>query len=255
MEPVTTTTINHSTTDKSAARNALAIVGFIALVILGILLAISAARFVPQAVSKIGAATVGLSSIFVPGGADEEAPVVVPPVYEEPAPEAPAATTTTPIEEPSAPSPRPTTPTYVLPPVVRVVPVNTPRQLYGNPDLTVSITSVGYCTSSNVSSFRADNEVPDGERAGVKFSVFNRGTNVTGSWDFEVELPTAADYTYDSARQRSLSPGDRMDFTLCFDELDTGNDRRITVEVDPSDDVNESSEGNNRDSETIDIED
>jgi hypothetical protein len=80
---ITTTTINRNP-DRRAAVNALAIVGFIALLIIGIGLAIYSARFVPNIASRFGGAAVSLSSIFKKS--------------EDPALEVVTATTTLPFE-------------------------------------------------------------------------------------------------------------------------------------------------------------
>ena len=58
---------------RQAAANGLAIVGFIALIALGLFLAVSASRFVPGIVNGLGSAAVYLGSVFTPGS---PAPVV-----------------------------------------------------------------------------------------------------------------------------------------------------------------------------------
>jgi hypothetical protein len=62
MEITTTTTTRNPA--RHAAINGLAIVGFIALLVAGIALAIYSARFLPKTASRIGAAAVSLSSVF-----------------------------------------------------------------------------------------------------------------------------------------------------------------------------------------------
>lgn len=253
--------ITTTTTDKSpnrqAAQSALAIVGFIALILIGIGLAIYAARYVPVALNRLGTGAVSLSSIFTP--AEEEVveePVVV--VSETTVPFEPIATSTdsgetvTPTYTPgpvATGTVRPGTVTYTQP-VPIVVP---PQGPYGRADLSVEITAVGYCTSDRVSSFRRSNDVPDGENGGFQFAVRNLGTNTSGSWDFEYDLPTSPALSRTVSNQRSLSPGDRVDYTLCFTEPRSGNNRTVRVDVDSNREVTESNENNNGDSAQIDI--
>jgi len=252
-----TTTIRTTTgTTRRAAVNGLAVVGFIVLIIIGMALAVYAASYVPTAVSRIGAAAVFFSSAFQPADGDTDL-VVVPPAETVPfGDDVPAATSTPATTTPAIETP--TTPAPVTPraPVTTVVQVpGTPAPLFGLPDLTVENVTTGYLTSSDTDSFVRSNEVPEGERGAVKFSVFNRGTNVSGRFEFEAELPTDRAYTYNSSSQQSLNPGERIDYVLGFNKTKEGNNRTITITVDPDRDVKESNEGNNTRSATIDIED
>lgn len=252
MEPVTTT-IHHGRR-KGAAITALAVVGFITLVFIGIALAIYAARYIPTAVSRVGSAAVYLSEVLIPGNDNNELEVVPGDTFPIEEGETiatstePVATTTPGTGTGVTPTPGQETTTVVQ------VPVTVPVSPYGKSDLVATITGVGYCTSSDTGSFRTASRVPDGERGGVRFVIRNAGTNVTGAWEFEVELPTSPSYTYDSARQSSLNPNDSKVFTLCFDRPRDG-DRSIRVTVDQDDDVDESNENNNSDSKSIEIED
>lgn len=256
-----TTTIKttHESGSRRAAVNALAIVGFIVLVIIGMVLAVYAARFIPTALSNIGSAAVYLSSQVFP--ADEDGDLVV--VDEgETVPfgdDASVATTTE-----TAPTPTPTTPTTpdTTPrpgtPTTVVVPVQVPASTnyHGLPDLVVESMVTGYLSSgSDTDSFRSSNEVPDGKRGALKFTIVNRGTNISGRFEFEAELPTTRSYTYNSRTQQTLRPGERIEYVLGFDQAREGENRTITVTVDPDDDIDESNERNNERSVTIDIED
>ncbi len=247
-----TTTIRTSTT-RRAAVNGLAVVGFIMLVILGMALAVYAATYVPGAISRIGSAAVYLSSAFI-APTEETDLVVVPPAETVPfGNDVPVATTT---QETATPAVSSGTPAPVAgTPVTRVVQVGTtPTPLSGLSDLTVENVVTGYLTSSNTNSFVKSNTVPDGERGAVKFSVFNRGTNVSGRFEFEVELPTTKAYTYNSGNQQSLNPGERIEYVLGFDKTKDGDNRTITITVDPDKDIKESNESNNTRSVTVDIE-
>lgn len=258
---------------RRAAVNALAIVGFIALVFIGILLAIYAAKTVPTIVSRIGSAF-GVAST---GGNDgglvvvpSEEPIdTTPPVVETPVATSTPVTPAKPAtSKPSTPAPaKPATPSnqvigyrpvitdYPTPGSVQI-PASGSATLYGDPNLTTRITAVGYVNSSG-NDFRSDTSIDEDDRLAVKFTVTNTGTDKTGSWKVRVTLPTEDDRTFDhtSKSQTSLNPGDKMDFLVYLDRGDTrrGDDQDIRVEADPSDDVDESNERDNEDTAEIDV--
>lgn len=253
MHMETTTIRTTNGTGRRAAVNGLAIVGFIVLVIIGMALAVYAARFVPKAVSNIGSAAVYLSSQVFSNEGDTDL-VVVPPTETVPFGDdvvvatTTAATTTTAVTPTTPVAPRPGTP------VTTVVQVGTtPANYYGLPDLVVESVTTGYLTSADTSTFRSSNEVPDGKRGAVKFTIANRGTNISPRFDFEVELPTSRSYTYKSRSQQTLRPGERIEYVLGFDQTREGNDRTITITVDADRDIEESYESNNDRSVTVDI--
>ncbi|HVY72486.1 MAG TPA: hypothetical protein VG984_00310 [Candidatus Paceibacterota bacterium] len=102
------------------------------------------------------------------------------------------SSTTSSISGTTTTKPKPTT-TYV--PAQRV------QTLYGSPDLAVSITTV----SGGNGQYSAT------------FTIQNVGTNITPSnWTFNAWLPTSAGYTYTSAPQQALRPGDKIVYTLSF---------------------------------------
>lgn len=255
MHMETTTIRTTSGGGRQAALNALAIVGFIVLVIIGMALAVYAARFVPATISRIGSAAVYLSSQVFP--ADEGTDlVVVPPTETVPFGEGPVVASSTPTTTPATTATDPVTNPRPGTPVTTVVQVGTaPANYYGLPDLVVENVQTGYLTSSNTSSFRASDEVPDGERGAVKFTIANRGTNISDRFEFEVKLPTTRAYTYNSRTQQTLRPGERIEYVLGFDQTKDGNNRTITIDVDPDDDIDESNESNNDRSVSVDIED
>lgn len=254
MHMETTTIRTTSGTGRRAAVNGLAIVGFIVLVIIGMALAVYAARFVPKAVSNIGSAAVYLSSqVFSDEG--ETDLVVVPPTEtvsfgDDVIVATTTATTTATVPATPVTNPRPGTQTTVITTVTGTA----PAAYSGLPDLVVENVTTGYLTSADTSTFRSSNEVPDGKRGAVKFTVANRGTNVSSRFDFEVELPTTRGYTYKSKSQQTLRPGERIDYVLGFDQAREGNDRTITITIDAGDDIDESNERNNDRSVTVDIE-
>lgn len=246
-----TTTIKR-TPNRQAALTGLAVVGFITLIILGIMLAIYTARFVPVAASRVGSAAVYLSHVFSPAK-DTDLQVVpqIPfDVATSTATSTVAASTTPAVVIPAHPvTTTPGTPTQTTYPAGGT---QTTAPLYGKPDLQVTITQTGYLTTNNTNSFVSSKTVPNNERGAVKFTVTNMGTNVSGTWDFEAVLPTTSSYTFQSDTQESLRPGEKIDYVLGFDSARNG-DREITVTIDPDHHVSESNESNNEDSATVTI--
>jgi hypothetical protein len=239
--------------------NALAIVGFVVLIILGMALAVYAATFVPKAVTRLGGAAVYLSSLFVPVETPAKLEVVAPGTV-VPFPDAPATVSTstpvvvTPIQPAQAPGAVVTTPgahtTTTYP--VGTVPAQ-PAALFGLPDLTVSVVATGYLTSADTSSFIKSDTVPEGLRGAVKFTIVNIGTNASGRFDFEATLPTTRAYTFTSDYQSSLLPGEKVEYVLGFDRTRSGDERTITISVDENTKVRESNESNNSDSKNVTI--
>lgn len=250
---ITTVTTNTPGSSRQIAINALAAVGFIVLIVLGMGLAIYAATFVPTAANRVGSAAVYLSQIFVPR---EDASLdVVEPGTSVPFPEAPGAgvassTATTTPAAPVAQTPAAGRETYTVYPAG-----TTPRTptLTGLPDLTVDIIAVGYLTSADTSSFVKSTTVPSGERGAVKFVIKNIGTNTSGRFTFEAPLPTSRTYTFTSDSQAALLPGEQIEYVLGFDRAKSGDSRTIEITVDPDSDIKESNESNNSDSATITI--
>jgi len=78
--------------------------------------------------------------------------------------------------------------------------------LYGFADLSVSITAVNSLSSV-------------AGRTVVTFTVTNAGTNVApAGWSFTAQLPLEPAYTYQSAPQQALYPGDSIAYTLTYDD-------------------------------------
>jgi hypothetical protein len=257
-----TTTQAGSAPARQAAVNGLAIVGFIALVFIGITLAIYAARYVPNAVSRIGSANVFFS--ILGGNKDNANLVVVPATVPIAGPSIVAtstATSTAPATTPVATTPKPTTtptpsagtPTSSTYVIGGTAGTPAPANYYGKSDLTVAITSVGYLDSADTSTYNVSKSVPNGKRGAFKFRITNIGTNVSGSYNFESVLPTSSSYTFSSPTQNSLRPGEYVDYVLGFDRTKSGDSREVSVTVDPDHNVSESNESNNSDSATVTI--
>ncbi|HEV7121417.1 MAG TPA: CARDB domain-containing protein, partial [Candidatus Paceibacterota bacterium] len=212
---------------------------------LGIMLAIYSARYVPAAVSRVGSAAVSLSQIFVPAHTNDTLTVVPQIPFGDATTTATSTATTTTVTSPllgtpaAATSAGPkTTTSYPAGGVVSNAP------LYGQADLAVSITQVGYLTSNSTDSFVSGAIVPSGDNAAVKFSVTNTGTNISGPWSFTANLPTNTSFIFTSNPQQSLRPGERIDFTLGFDRAQSGV-RQVTITADSANQVSESNESNN----------
>ncbi len=235
---------NQQDTGKTAAINALAVVGFIALLIIGIALAIYSTRYIPVAVSKIsgiaqnhankdgddGLAVVTSSSTIPFGGSgtiitSSTTTALIPPSSYR----APAIAAVAPATEPSETN----------------AAVSRPQAPYGLPDLTVHIIATGYLAGPSTDSFVPANIIPPGAHPAVQFSVANVGTNVTGPWNFGAQIPSYNNTAFASPVEPSLNPGDHTVFTLGFNNAIPGPAQTITVQVDPTDSITESNEANN----------
>jgi hypothetical protein len=243
---------------KNAAVNALATVGFIVLLIIGITLAIYSARYIPVAVSKLAGISnnsntpnslnVVSSTSTAPYTNDGNAVLtqtttsVVPPT-----------TVTTDTTSNTAPVTQPaSTPVFTN---TNTAPsaASHPRAPYGLSDLAVTIIATGYLASDSTASFTPANIIPPGARPAVEFSIANNGTNVTGPWSFLAQIPSINNNVFNSPVEPSLNPGDHTVFTLGFNEAIPGPAQTITVAADPNDQIIESNEGNNSASAAVTI--
>lgn len=240
------------TTDAPARQTviySLAMVGFIALVALGISLAVYSSRYVPNAIDRIGAAAVSLSQIFKSSGSTSLSVV-------------PTASTT--IFFGGATTTKPATSAPVKPPIDRSAGTkssniyqigggaSTPT-LSGLPDLVVTIDAVGYLATTSAESFIASSTVPTMSRPAVKFTIKNIGTNVSGPWRFSASIPTQSAYIYQSQSQQPLNPGDSIEYTLGFDQANKGADQTVSVTANFDNAVLESTTNNNSASTKVTI--
>ncbi len=222
---------------KKAAVNGLAIVGFGALIIAGIFLAIYAARYVPETLSRLSSAVI-LSSDNEENPEEEEAPAA--PVEEEeeaPAPETPSTPQTggpQVVTPPVAVSPNP--PVYY--PQTPVYYPQTP-ELYGRADLVITDLEAGYFRGST---FVEDDTVPSNRDGAVRFTVKNIGTNAASGWRVQVEV-TGEDTVRGNGGY--LMPNGYQNFTLRIEDPRENRDIDIDIEVDYDDRVDESNERNN----------
>jgi hypothetical protein len=232
-------------TAKSAAINALAVVGFIALLIIGIMLAIYSARYIPVAVSKISGIAQNNSNTNGSGLAVVTSSSTLP--FSGSAGSIVTSTTTTTLIPPS---------NYTAPAIAPVEhsttknatsksKVSSAPKLYGLPDLAVTTIATGYLAGPSTSSFVPASIVPPGAHPAVEFSIANDGTNVTGPWNFLAEIPSYNNGVFNSPIEPSLNPGDHTVFTLGFNNAIPGPAQTITVIADPNNTIAESNEGNN----------
>jgi hypothetical protein len=229
---------NQPPASRAAVTASLAVVGFVALVALGMWLAISASRYVPSTVSRIGAAAVALTSIFSPA---------TPPSAGSASSTPSAATSTPPAASSTSAAPAaprvPTTPGQETSSETQIGGSGAPV-LAGLPDLDVSVTAVGYLTTNSTASFVASSNVPSGYRPAVQFTVKNIGTNIAGQWIFMASIPTTNSFVYTSLPQQALNPGDSIDYTLGFDSAAVGTGKTITITVNSDHRVTESNTNN-----------
>lgn len=102
-------------------------------------------------------------------------------------------------------------------------------------------------------SFREDDRADEGDDIALRFTVENRGGENTDSWRFEVDnLPYDDDDTYRSKSFPALRPGESIEITVEFENVDEG-DYDIEVNVDSEDDTDEESESNNDDSVELEV--
>ena len=234
----------------------LAVIGFIALVIGGMWLAVYSTRYVPGVVNRAGAAAVYLGSLFTPSS---------PHLSVVPAPTASTtisfgdATTSRASQVTSTPTnskPSKTTKTTAgtkTNVTYQIGGTNSGAGLYGFPDLVVTIDAVGYLATSSTDSFVATSTVPVNGIPAVRFTIKNIGTNVAGPWRFSASIPTVNGYIYQSQLQQSLNPGDSIDYTLGFNQANVGTRETISVTANSDKTIQESNTDNNSASTVLTI--
>ncbi len=220
---------------RQAALAGLAVVGFIALIIVGITLAIYSARFIPSVVNKIGGAAATLSTssstpkLAVIRDTDDTLPIATSSPATQPLVHlstVPAATDTD--DDATAPAPA----------------AQPKPKLYGLSDLAVTVTAVGFLAGDTTDTFVATPVIPAGAHPAIKFSVKNIGTNVSAPWMFSANIPSATGPYFNSQVEQPLGPGDHIDFTLGFNQTVPGN-QIVSVIVDPSNSISEITKTNN----------
>ena len=115
----------------------------------------------------------------------------------------------------------------------------------GRVDLVVRIIDVG--TIDTHDTFTAAASINIKDKGAIRFSVTNAGSKTSDNWTFNAVLPTFPMHIFHSTGQKALNPGDRIDFTLGFDQLNRDlTEGVITINVDPSGSIsNELNRDNN----------
>jgi len=113
-----------------------------------------------------------------------------------------------------------------------ITPETTPVDPNGRPDLVPTITAVGII-DEDTNEFFATSTASVHDRVAVQFTVENIGTGVSGPWNFVSVLP-ARKITFfrPEVSQRSLAPGDRIEYTIGFDGVKTIDEVEIRINVD-----------------------
>lgn len=145
---------------------------------------------------------------------------------------------------PAAPVKGPETVTTYPPQTVAIPPVSDPN---GRVDLSARIIEVGLVnkTTGVFTASSTPSRVPQGERIAVRFAIENAGTKTSPQFAFNAVLPTYPSHIFSSSAQQVLNPGDRIEYTLAFDNFLDGNEGVFTVNVDPTGSVNEPNKTNN----------
>ncbi|MCI0619783.1 hypothetical protein L0Y40_01975 [Candidatus Wolfebacteria bacterium] len=177
--------------------------------------------------------------------------------------EATVAGTSTPVEGPAAPETNNTTGSVVPAPAPQPTqtftfgPTSGAACLASNPngtaDLTLVVIDTG--TANSRGEFTHKDPVDTDDTVAVKFLVSNNGTKDTGPWDFEAHLPTRPSRDFSSPTQDSLCAGGSREYILSFTRVQRDPTVTVRIELDPDDTVDEISESNNSESETINVDD
>jgi len=128
----------------------------------------------------------------------------------------------------------------------------TPTSPANLPDLSVRILGVG-SINPNTRTFVPASILSAVNIGAVRFEIINNGTKASGVWGFSANLPTNPPFKYTSERQRSLNPGDRIEYTIQFDQLVRGTNTFI-IHADPTNSVDELSKANNIATQAIVVE-
>ncbi len=123
--------------------------------------------------------------------------------------------------------------------------------LYGSIDLEAVIDEVGILDSNK--NFIATSTFSHTEIGAVKFTVKNIGDKTSDGWYFNAVLPTSPSHIFHSDGQKSLAPGEKIEFTMGFDKLRIGEQMPIIINIDPTKGIKESSKDNNIVSKFVDI--
>jgi hypothetical protein len=115
----------------------------------------------------------------------------------------------------------------------------------GRADLSVTILDTGIVDSNNV--YVKTGTISRQQKGAVRFVIENLGSKTVESWNFSAVLPTLPMHIFSSPMQPALGPGDKIEYTLAFDQVDgAATQNTITINADPSNMIwNEATENNN----------
>lgn len=262
---------------QAAAVSSLAIVGFVALIVIGILATIYAASFIPRLFNGSsttstddGGAAVYLSDVTPEQPADTGAPAASGDIPY--AVGTPTGTSVTQTTQTGTPYTAPTQTTTYTQPQTQQTSSNNPvtrtiyryvtgtsgattygygtgyGSYYGSPDLAIVITEKGYM-SGNV--FIPSTNVPSGYQGAVKYRVTNNGASIGGSYRVDIRVTTPRGTDTDSVTGNGLAAGASVIGTGRFDANYRGTATiRLTVTSLSGSDTNS---GNNTDTESISV--
>lgn len=252
---------------KRASVAGLAVVGFVALVIVGLWLALWVAQLLTGP-GGLGAVATYVGSWFSPGPSSTLAVVpsgttTIPFGGGEGTSTSAMASSTPATTTPAKPAHTATGPapvyyrtvetTYPVPGATRI-PAGTSNPTYsGLPDLAVSLVNPGYVDSSGT--FHASSTISSSDELAAEILVVNLGTNKSGPWTIKVTVPTSSNGAFTHTETMdSLDPNQPVTIDL---RLSAGHPRSgtndITVEVDPDNKIAESNEANNTKSAPITV--
>ena len=223
---------------KSVLIRGLAVIGFFSILFGGLWGTVQVVKSIPQILSTIAAVSTSITSIFI---ANEDT--------------VSTSSETEPIDVSKNETRNETRNTErvagerednVFP--VTSITVSNPQ---GEPDLAVTILATGIIDEQN--NFLPTDSISRTKRGAVTFEIRNIGTKESGSWTFNAVLPTFPMQIFHSKAQKSLLPGDRIEFTLGFDQITNLPDGVITINADPTGSIKEISEENNIRQKTITI--
>jgi hypothetical protein len=132
---------------------------------------------------------------------------------------------------------------------VRMIVINNQGQgtvSTGKADLVVRVLDTGIVNRSN-GTYTPASTVGSNDRVAVRFEVQNVGTEATGSWRFQANLPTndSNNVNFNSDTQVSLLPGQKATFTVAFENVKSAGNNTVTITVDSNANVSEANENNN----------
>lgn len=114
-------------------------------------------------------------------------------------------------------------------------------------DLTTRVIELGVVdkTTGAFTASSTPNRSTSTHRIAVRFAVENNGTRTSPQWNFSAVLPTYPSHIFTSSTQQALGPGDRIEFTIGFDSFVDANEGVLTLNIDPSNKINEPNKTNN----------